>query len=149
MHSRTLSFLPSIIILKSQRLLLKALVSHHPLLFIILVAYKNRLSQIPSVVSYEGFDGPFSNINFTVKGKCSLRTFDKHSKFRYVTTKFRSKICAAVAKVTRIFALTEAVGISKIRRSSHENSFRLKFRYISPKSSEERKICLHSFCIVL
>ena len=109
-----LSFLPSIIILKSQRLLLKALVSDHPPLFIILVAYENRLSKIPGVMTYEGLDGPFLNVNLNVKGKCSLRIFDKHSKFRYVTMKFLSKICVVVAKVRRIFAFTETIGISKI-----------------------------------
>ena len=98
------------------------------------------------MITYEGFDGPFSNVNLNVKGKCSLRIFDKHSKIRYIATKFRSKICAAVATVARICAFTETIGISKIRGSSHENSFRPKFRYISSKSSEIR---LHSFCTVL
>ena len=89
------------------------------------------------MITYEGFDGPFSNVNLNVKGKCSLRIFDKHSKFRYITTKSRSKIRAAVAKVTRIFAFTETIGISKIRGSSHENSFRPKFPYILSKSAEK------------
>ena len=93
------------------------------------------------MITYEGFNRPFSNVNLNAKGKCSLRIFDKHSKFRFVATKFRSKIRAAVAKVTRIFAFTETIGISKIRGSLHENSLRPKFRYISSKSSEIR---LHS-----
>ena len=42
--SRPLTSVPSIRIYKSQRVLLKALVSDHPLLFIILVAYKNPFS---------------------------------------------------------------------------------------------------------
>ena len=88
-------------------------------------------------ITYEGFDGPFSNVNLNVKGKCSMRICDKHSKFRYIATKFRSKIRAAVAKVTRIFAFTETIGISKIRGSLQENSFRPNFRYISSKSSKK------------
>ena len=75
-----------------------------------------------SQVSYEGFDGPFSNVNLIVKGKCSLRTFHKHSKFRYVTTKCM-KICFVQNSVI--------------------------FRRKVAKSGEKREIHLHSFCTVL
>ena len=77
-----------------------------------------------SQVSYEGFDGPFSNVNLNVKGKCSLRTFHKHSKFCYVTTKF-----------VRM----------KIRFAQNSVIFRRKVE----KSGKKREIHLHSFCTVL
>ena len=52
------------------------------------ILVSNRLllqSLFPGVVTYRGFDWPFSNGN-NVKGKCSLRTSNKHS--RNVTRKF-------------------------------------------------------------
>ena len=73
-----------------------------------------------------------SNVNLNVKCKCSLQIFDKHSKFR--------------SKVTRIFAFTETINISKIRWSLDENSFRWNCLCISPKGCEKREIRFHSFC---
>ena len=66
-HSRTFFSAPSMGIPKSQKRLLKALVSDHPLLLIILVAYESPFSQATSsscdhffpiswVVAYESLD---------------------------------------------------------------------------------------------
>ena len=106
---------------------------------------------------YERFDWPFSNVILSVrKGQCSLRTFDKHSRnFAMSQRNFamsQRNFAMWQRNVVRIFAnfrFDWTIGVSKFRRSSNENSFRPKFRYISSKSSEIRRKARNSFAFFL